>query len=174
MKLITNNAAFIGKLRCSRRVTDKGAAANNGTCDYLWVRMLVCVQCSHSPISGVAGPLRGCPGAAWLQLSTHAHVCMKEQPINFVLTQERATKHEKGSGENKQARSDDCLTCTLCRTPAVWFVFVSVKRVKMIARTCNILYIAFPLKLSTSVTASTFLLHSLTCSQQLIIKNHLD
>lgn len=37
----------------------------------------------YSPISGVAGPLTSCPGTAGFQLSTHAHVCTEEKPINL-------------------------------------------------------------------------------------------
>lgn len=37
----------------------------------------------YSPVSAVAGPLTCCPGAAGLQLSTHARVCTGEQAINL-------------------------------------------------------------------------------------------
>lgn len=37
----------------------------------------------YSPVSGVAGPLARCPGAAGLQLSTHAGVWAEECQINL-------------------------------------------------------------------------------------------
>lgn len=39
----------------------------------------VVVQVELRSINGVAGPLTRCPGAAGLQLSTHAHVSRAEQ-----------------------------------------------------------------------------------------------
>lgn len=37
----------------------------------------------YSPVSGVAGPLTRCPGAAGLQLSAHAGVCAEECQVNL-------------------------------------------------------------------------------------------
>lgn len=38
------------------------------------------VGCLYSPVNGAAGPLTHCPGAAGLQISTHAHICREEYP----------------------------------------------------------------------------------------------
>lgn len=37
----------------------------------------------YSPVSGVAGPLTRCPGAAGLQLSAHAGVCAEECQVHL-------------------------------------------------------------------------------------------
>lgn len=53
----------------------------------------------YSPVNGVAGPLTHCPGAAGLQISTHAHICTEEQP-----------DHLKGNFEPCVRRCPACMT----------------------------------------------------------------
>lgn len=58
----------------------------------------------YSPVNGAAGPLTHCPGAAGLQISTHAHICTEEQP-----------DHLKGNFEPCVLRCIACMTCTFLR-----------------------------------------------------------
>lgn len=98
MKLITTNVALIAVLRCSYWVTHEGLQQIIecmiisewwvGLC-LVWVDglegMRWAVGCRYSPVNGAAGPLIRRPGAPGFQISTHAHVCTKEQPENFEL-----------------------------------------------------------------------------------------
>lgn len=58
----------------------------------------------YSPVNGAAGPLTHCPGAAGLQISTHAHICTEEQP-----------DHLKGNFEPCVLRCIACMMCTFLR-----------------------------------------------------------
>lgn len=97
MKLITTNVALIAALRCSYRVTHEELQQ---IIEYmiipkrwvgLWLEWEVgsegtgwAVGCLYSPVNGAAGPLTRRPGAAGLQISTHAHICTEEQPGSFA------------------------------------------------------------------------------------------
>lgn len=58
-------------------------AKENKACDCLGLEKKGAGFVLYSPVSGVAGPLACSSGAGGLQLSTHAHVCVEKQVINF-------------------------------------------------------------------------------------------